>query len=243
MEETQEGGTEDVVMLDTQPMLRSEDLKNLVLEKRQALAESAMLQAQTRRLSMEKETLKKQLEEKQIEISKLQAKHQRTLREKKEQIKRLEEKMGEDKEERKRLLLKTAELERQLEQKNKDNEKLRRDFSEKEREIRNQHERDIESLKMQLLEEKTKAEIEIKELNNQILSKEVEKLTILETYRDQERALERERDNLKVELAKLHQSITEEKCKTLQQEKEAAERGYHESLALIEELQEKLGSI
>ena len=236
VEETQEGGTEGVMMVNMQQIrLRSEDLiKNLMFEKQQVEAG----RAQTQRLSKDNETLKKQLEEKQKEIYELQAKYKNILREKEEKIKGFEEKMGKDKKEREKLKLRTAELERQLEQKDRDNEELRKDFSKKTQEIRNQHEREVDNLKKQLLEEKAKAELEIKDLNNRILSKEVEKLQILDKYKDRERELQSERDTLKVELAELRQSITEEKYRTLQQEKIAAEQEY---LALIEELQKQLG--
>lgn len=224
VEETQEGGTEGVMMVNMPQMcLRSEDLKNLVFDKRQVEAG----RAQTQRLSKDNETLRKQLEEKQKEINELQAKYNKILREKEEKIKGFEEKMGKDKKEREKLKLRTAELERQLEQKDRDNEKLRKE-----------HEREVDNLKKQLLEEKAKAELEIKELNNQILSKEVEKLQILDKYKDRERGLQSERDTLKVQLAELRQSITEEKYRTLQQEKEAQEQGY---LVVIEELQKQLG--
>lgn len=261
VEETQEDNTEDFVVPDMQPRLLHEE--DPVLEERQVQTERAVLQKQTQQLIKDKRKLEKELKNKQQEIKELQAKHQRVEKEKDEHIKHLKEQRGEDEKELERLRARTAELEKELEQKDKDSEDLKRDFSEKEREIKSEHEQVVEKLRKQLLEEKAKAdqkEIHIKELNNQLLLKELEKQKILDEYKDRVRTLERKRDSLKVELTELRLSLSNEKCKSLQQEKEEEQRKCRavelkreeetrkykaerrKSQAKIDELQKKLNS-
>ena len=214
--------------------------QGFLLEKRQAKVEST-LQPQTQKWMKERQGFEKKLEEKEKEINRLRADHQDIDK----QIKSLQKQMGKDKETLESLRKRIAQLERELEKKDKDNEKLRKFSSDCEQLVQN-HEREIKNLRQKLFEEKTKAEkkeIQIQELKNQLLQKELEKLKILDEYKDKERALERERDTAKVELARLQREMIqkeykeekerreqkEAECMILQQEKEEEERKRREA--------------
>ena len=73
------------------PSNSPEDLRNLVLEKRQVEAERATLQVHSQKLSEDKEILEKQLEERETEINELKAAQQRNDKENEEHVRRLEE--------------------------------------------------------------------------------------------------------------------------------------------------------
>ena len=214
VEETQESNTEDLVASRMQPRLHHSE----GFQKQQAKGESSTVETQIQKLINEKQELEKNLE---TELKKLNADHQLIDKQNKEQIRRLQRQVGKDQKELESLRTRTAKLERELEKRDKDNEKLRKFFSDREQQIQQNHEREVENLRKQLSEEREKAEkkeIEIKELNNRLLQKELEKMKILGEYKDKERALQRERDNLKVELAQLHQKMMEKDYEDLIQE-------------------------
>lgn len=233
---TQEYGVENIVTPNMQPRLlpAAEDMKNVLLEKQQAKVENTVLSTQAQKLMKDKEALEKKLKEKETEIKELKADHQVLDKENKEQIRSLQEQMDKDRKELESLKTKTAKLERELDQKDKDNQKLRKMFSDHEQQLIKNHEQEVKDLRKKLLEEKAKAEkkeSDIQELKYQLVTKEVEKLKILDEYKDRERDLERERDNLKVELAQvrkemMEKSYKEEKAKNtiLQKEIEEEER-------------------
>lgn len=150
--------------------------------------------------------------ERETEINELKAAQQRTDQENKEQVRRLEEQINKDKQQLERMKLRIAELEKELEEKKRKYEKLKDVSAENENKLKNQHKQVIENTREQLLREKTKAhekEIGIKELEKEILSMTVDKLTMFIQFKDQEKALEKERDKLKGELVQLRQNTLE----------------------------------
>ena len=188
------------------------------------------LEAEIQELREDKESLTKEVQEKVKEIRVLKA-------EKKIRKKELEG-----------YKTKTAELEQKLQQKDDESKEQEKHFSEQEMEIKLQYEKDINDLKEQIKEEEHKTkkkELEIKELEKQLLQKELEKVTLIRKYEDEKRAGEREREELKVELAERksedekrkrivaeHKQEEEEqkrkkeerKCKAAEEEKEEEER-------------------
>lgn len=259
VEETQVNTMENLVASNTQPrILPSEDSKNTSFEKQQTKAESIILETQTHQMI----ALEKKLQEKNEQIRSLQ-----------KQVESLQKEMCKDKETLESLRVKIAELERELEKRDKDNENLRKVSSEHEQQVQILEqeieilEQKIENLKKRLSEKEEKAEKQenqIKDLNNQILQKKVEKLKILDEYKDRERTVERERDTVKVELERLKKEMIEKEYKEekkirkkveaenviLQQEKEeeerrrkAAEKGHRESLAELQESQAEINEL
>ena len=116
VQETQENYTTNVVASSMQFRLpnSSEDLRNLILGKRQAEAENAMLQTHSQQLTKDKETLEKQLEKRESEIDELKTTHQKIEKESKEHIRSLEEQISKDKEELESLKVRIAELKENL---------------------------------------------------------------------------------------------------------------------------------
>ena len=121
----------------------------------------------------------------------------------------------------------TAELEQKILKKTKILNNKKNAFSKQEEEIGLQCEKDLCDLRKQILEENYKSkrkEMEIQDLEKQLLQKELEKLTLIRIFEDEKRALQRERDELKVELAE--RTSEDEKCKRIAIEQKQEEEDH-----------------
>ena len=142
-----------------------------VLGVRQPEAVNTDLQTENQGLREDNVSLKKEVQDKDCEIQDLKKKM------------KLSEKQLEDyKTKTAELEAKTAELERTFRQKDEEGKEQEKCFSSQKEEIRLQYEKKLCDLREQILKEKDKTErkeLEIKDLEKQVVQKELEKLTLI----------------------------------------------------------------
>ena len=243
MQETQEDQRRVMVVPDTQQKLRSEDHRNVLLDVKHAEARNMALQEQTQQLKRDKATLQKLLKDKEQEIESLKLAQEEVDKKNEEQINSLKEKVSKDEEELEKYKTRTAELERQLEENNQDMErKLKEQHDTAKEDLRIMqaaHKQEIEKLEKELSEQKALEQVQtakIATLQCELYQKELQKVNEISAYKDQERALERERDQLRVELEVLRRECLEKEKEEEKCRREAAERGHRQSQAQIAEL-------
>ena len=165
--------------------------------------------AENHRLREDNVSLRKEVQDRNCEIQDL-----------KKKIK-LSEKQLED------YKTKTAELERKFRQKYEESKEQEKMFSNQKEQIKLQYEKELCELREQILEEKDKTErkeLEIKDLEKQVVQKELEKLTLILEYENKNRTIERERDELKLEVAERKSEDEKRKRIAAEQKQEEEEQ-------------------
>lgn len=187
-------------------------------------------QASCNKLKADNTNLQWRIKEKDDMIKKLEEEKEEADKRYQEEIRRLKDKREMDETDLKGLKSHAAELEKKLQEKDKESEhlreSLRRSTASAERtDLQFQStsvlQDQINTLTEQLDREKKRAEQkewEIAQLENQLLQKELDMEKKDNFYKDQVRAVEKERDEIRVELERTLRKQEEEKCRMREEE-------------------------
>ena len=250
MEESQvTKGEKELVMTDYYPASQETDvaerLRNLALDVEHTGAEREAFKKKNLILKKHNLDLQKKFKQKKDQIEKLEKDNERLGEKNRLKIESLEVKKSKDEQELQKLRLHTAELERKLVEKNEENDRLRESLNDTtvsaERITTLQLE--VDELKKQLKEEKERTnqkETDIQNLKYQLLEKKFKIMEIENSYKDKVRTVERERDNIRVELEKLHRETVQKQLDEEQKMRKEEQKGRKEAEERNRMLEEEL---